>query len=67
MGLLNKASSIKLSMEKQPDFCQELTLLQHYDVEQMGVRVDRSPKFHPEIAGEGIEYIWALAKLYYWM
>jgi hypothetical protein len=66
MGLLDEASSIKLLMEKQPDFCQELTLLQYY-AEQMGVKVDRSPKCHPEIAGEGIEYIWALAKLYYRM
>jgi hypothetical protein len=29
------------------------------------VRVDRTPKCHPELAGEGIEYMWALAKLYY--
>jgi hypothetical protein len=66
MGLLDEASSIKLLMEKQPDFCQELTFLQYY-AKQMGVKVDRSPKCHPEIAGEGIEYIWALAKLYYQM
>jgi hypothetical protein len=42
----------------------ELTLLQYY-AQEMGVKVDRAPKWHPEIAGEGIEYIWALAKLYY--
>ena len=31
----------------------------------MGVSIDRTPKCHPEMAGEGIEYIWALAKLQY--
>ena len=31
----------------------------------MGVYIDRTPKCHPEIAGEGIEYDWALAKLDY--
>jgi len=28
----------------------------------LGVRVDRTPKCHCEIAGEGIEYAWACAK-----
>ena len=28
----------------------------------MGVTVDRTPKFHPEMAGKGIEYIWAGSK-----
>jgi hypothetical protein len=31
----------------------------------MGVNIDRTPKCHPELAGEGVEYTWALAKLYY--
>jgi hypothetical protein len=29
---------------------------------QMGVTVDRTPKCHPEMAGEGIEYAWAGSK-----
>ena len=28
----------------------------------MGVRLKCSPKCHPEIAGEGVEYGWALSK-----
>ena len=32
---------------------------------QLGVTVDRTPKCHPELAGEGIEYAWGAAKLYY--
>jgi hypothetical protein len=64
MGLLDESTSLKLLLQKQPDFSTELTLLQFYR-EKMGVLVDRTPKCHPEIAGEGIEYLWALAKLYY--
>jgi hypothetical protein len=66
MGFLDKTKSLKSLMEKQSDFSTELTLLQYY-AQEMGVKVDRTPKCHPEIAGEGIEYIWALAKLYYRM
>ena len=47
-----------------PDFLNEETLLQHH-AKRMGVILDRSPKCHPEIAGEGIEYCWALAKIFY--
>ena len=27
--------------------------------------VDRTPKFHPKLAGEGIEYYWVCTKNYY--
>ena len=47
-----------------PDFKNEITLLQ-YRAQQLGVTVDCSPKYHPEIAGEGIEYCWALGKNMY--
>ena len=46
----------------QEDFQNEKTLLQLHG-EKFGVTVDRTPKCHPEIAGEGIEYGWGLAKL----
>ena len=47
------------------DFQNEKTLLQHH-AEKLGVSIDRSPKCYPEIAGgEGIEYIWGLAKVVY--
>jgi hypothetical protein len=64
MGMLEENTSLKMLLQKQPDFSSELTLLQFY-AEKMGVKADRTPKCHPEIAGEGIEYLWALAKLYY--
>ena len=44
-----------------PDFKTELTLLQFW-ASQLGVTVECSPKFHPEIAGEGVEFCWALGK-----
>ena len=56
--------SLKELMKKQRDFVEETTLLQYYGI-KMGVVVDRTPKCHPELAGEGIEYVWAVAKLHY--
>ena len=56
--------SINELMKKQEDFVNEITLLQ-FHAEQMGVKLDRTPKCHPELAGEGIEYAWAFAKLFY--
>ena len=48
-------------LKNLPDFVNELTQLQ-YIGSLLDVFVDCSPKFHPEIAGEGIEYCWGLAK-----
>ena len=36
-----------------------------YHASILGVELERSPKYHPEIAGEGIEYAWALTKMNY--
>ena len=36
-----------------------------YHAGKMGVIIDRTLKCHPEIAGEGVGYAWALAKLKY--
>ncbi len=43
------------------DFIQEETLLQYHG-RLLGVKVERTPKCHPEIDGEGIEYDWGCAK-----
>ena len=56
--------SINNLMKLQDDFVNEITLLQ-FHAEQMGVKLDRTPKCHPELAGEGIEYTWAFAKPFY--
>jgi rubredoxin len=46
------------------DFKQEETALQ-FLASQLGVTVRLTPKFHAELAGEGVEYSWAHAKAYY--
>ena len=56
--------SIQAMMNKQRDFVNELTLLQYHG-QKLGVVIDCTPKCHPEIAGEGIEYLWGLAKFWY--
>ena len=56
--------SLRKLMKLQRDFLNEITLLQ-YHAKLLGVDLDRTPKCHPEIAGEGIEYVWALSKLFY--
>ena len=43
------------------DFVEEETLLQYHG-RLLGVVVDRTPKCHPEITGEGIEYSWGCSK-----
>ena len=56
--------SVNELMQKQSDYTTEMTLLQ-YHASLLGVTLERSPKCHPEIAGEGIEYAWALSKMEY--
>ena len=51
-------------MQLQTNFVNEVTLLQLH-AQKLGVSIDQSPKCHPELTGEGIEYLWALAKWYY--
>jgi hypothetical protein len=46
------------------DFKEEETALQHLG-RQLGVTVLLTPKFHAELAGEGVEYSWAHAKAHY--
>lgn len=46
------------------DFAEEMTALQHVGKE-LGVLVIISPKFHAEMAGEGIEYSWGITKGFY--
>ena len=51
-------------LSRCPDFQDELTKLR-WVASQLGVIVERTPKCHPELAGEGIEYAWGFAKAYY--
>ena len=37
--------------------------MQYISEEKIGVSLRKTPKCHPEIAGQGIEYAWGYAKL----
>ena len=63
-GNMIDGTSIRGMMTSQPDFVDEETLLQYHG-RLLGVVVDRTPKCHPELAGEGIEYAWGCAKGFY--
>jgi hypothetical protein len=63
-GEINKSTSLLHLMSTCTDFVNEETLLQTM-ARKMGVTIDRTPKCHPEMAGEGVEYAWGCAKQYY--
>ena len=54
-------SSLYFLMSTCLDFSKETTALEGVG-EELGVKVYITPKFHCEIAGEGIEYAWGVAK-----
>lgn len=56
-----EGTSIDKLIQSLRDFREEKTLLQ-VRAEEMGISIVRSPKCHPEIAGEGIEYVWGVSK-----
>ena len=60
-GKVDCSKSYKKLMESCTDFKREKTALQHLG-EKLQVTVGATPKYHAEIAGEGIEYVWALSK-----
>lgn len=51
-------------MESCLDFANEISELQTVG-EAIDCRVLATPKFHAEIAGEGVEYTWAFSKNWY--
>ena len=60
-GNVNKELSLSYLISQKYDFAHEVTMLQHIGNE-LGINVDRTPKCHPEMAGEGIEYSWGCGK-----
>ena len=63
-GDINLQFSLRHLMSECSDFKDEETALQYLG-SQLGVRVQLTPKFHAELAGEGVEYSWAHAKSHY--
>ena len=68
-NILDDTYSLKVIMSKQTDFINEETMLE-YNLREIGQQrgfqnsLLRSPKCHPEVAGEGVEYNIAHAKIY---
>ena len=60
-GVIWKDMSLKFLMSNCQDFKEEESLLQSMG-RSMGILVDRMPKCHCELAGEGIEYSWGCSK-----
>ena len=68
-NLLDEKFSFKKLLSACTDFVEEKTMLQNMATRvgrkhNIQIIVDRTPKCHPELAGEGIEYAWAIAKIY---
>ncbi|KAI2509512.1 hypothetical protein MHU86_4889 [Fragilaria crotonensis] len=63
-GTIDLRYSLRNIMAECTDFKDEESALQYLG-SQLGVTVLLTPKFHAELAGEGVEYCWAHAKAYY--
>ena len=63
-GNVNSAKSYKKMIEILPDFVAKQALLE-YIAQLLGTKVKSSLKYHPEIAGEGIEFCWGVSKSWY--
>jgi hypothetical protein len=63
-GGVNLRSSLCHILANCNDFKDEETALEYLGT-QLGVTVKLTPKFHAELAGEGIEYSWAHSKSFY--
>ena len=63
-GNKDESKSLRSIMAKCEDFQNEQTQLQ-YIAEKIGAKVKLTPKCHPELAGEGIEYSWGFGKRRY--
>jgi len=64
----SEETSLRKILNSCYDFANEETLLQKFArkisfAHSIRIIVDRTPVCHPEIAGEGIEYTWAVAKI----
>jgi hypothetical protein len=60
-----RETSLKHLMSLLTDFIIEEETLLQYHGRLLGVKVERTPKCHPEIAGEGIDYDWGCGKRVY--
>ena len=63
-GNVIPGTSLKQILADRADFKAELSLLEQLWIDR-GHLIISSPKCHPELAGDGIEYAWGFMKKYY--
>jgi len=63
-GCIQPGTSLRALLEQCNDFTNELSALQFLG-QEIGVLVNATPKYHAELAGEGIEYSWGYSKSVY--
>ena len=63
-GNRKKETSLDILLSQCSDFLNEESLLQ-LNIRKLGCGVIHTPKYHCEMAGEGIEYSWGNAKMKY--
>ena len=60
-GIVDLSTSLKKLMASCSDFLNERTLMEELVLER-GHEFEKTPKCHPEVAGDGIEYDWGKSK-----
>ena len=60
-GTVDLSTSLKKLMASCSDFLNERTLMEELVLER-GHEFEKTPKCHPEVAGDGIEYDWGKSK-----
>ena len=61
LGTIDNSTNLRHIMGMCSDFLNEEGMMQHI-AKNIGVTVLLTPKCHAELAGEGVEYLWACAK-----
>ena len=64
-GIVDSNTSLTNLMSLCPNFMNEEGIMEHIGAKKLGVEVILTPKCHAEIAGEGVEYMWACLKGHY--
>ena len=62
-GVRDKSRSLRALVGNCEDFLQEVTAMYELVVDIMGDGFEQTPKGHPEVAGEGVEYEWGKSKM----
>jgi hypothetical protein len=60
-GKIDQSTSLVWLLSQCLDFKEEVSAIRKFG-DDIGMRIEQTPKYHAEIAGEGVEYDWALGK-----